>query len=394
MLTGLTDDDAFRRGVQAWLANALPTDWRTRLQGATEEDVNRFQLWWLEERRKVGLATPHWPREWGGPGLPFSRQIIAYEEMARADAPELELMLISLFHLPATLFDAGTQEQRDLYLSGVRDGNDVWCQGFSEPGAGSDLASIRTTAARDADHYVVNGQKTWSSYAMYADYCLLLVRTDPHAARKHDGLSLFILDMRSPGVTVRPIRQITGEGEFAEIFLDDVIIPASNRIGAENRGWAIAQSTLSSERGLLLLSYAERVWQGYRKLSQVTRPSWLSDVGLRREFASFHAELLTVRLMIGRLLSMTEESEEGRLATLPVYIKLYWAPLLQRYTEFLVRAGGLVDQEWQPPVACTGHSSGVPALDFLKSFSWTISGGSNEIMRNIVAERFLGLPRA
>lgn len=385
--------EQFRTRIRAELAAIVPTDWRSRMQGADEETYRKFQFWWLSELRRIGLATPHWPKEWGGPGLPFSHQIIVYEELARADAPELDLMVISLFHLPATLFQHGTLAQRHRYLEGVSSGTDVWCQGFSEPGAGSDLASLRTTAVRDGDHYRVNGQKIWSSQAMHADFCLLLARTDPVATRKQAGISYFILDMKSPGVTVRPIRQITGEAEFAEIFLDEVRIPTENLIGAENGGWDIAQSTLSSERGLLLLGYSERLSQAYDRDLESGRDSWMQDAGLRREFISFHAEILAIRAMIRALLHDIQKDSARGGSELPIYIKLFWAPLLQRFTEFLVRAEGLPAHAAELPTAGSGQISGARMTDFLKSFSWTISGGSNEIMRNIISERFVGLPR-
>ncbi|MEO7915373.1 MAG: acyl-CoA dehydrogenase family protein [Novosphingobium sp.] len=387
------DEQAFRQEIRDWLAAVLPSDWRARWQKMGDEDIRESMIWWLEERRKVGLATPHWPTEWGGPGLPFSSQIILYEELARCDAPELDIFTISLFHTPATLFEHGSQAQKDKYLSGITQGTDIWAQGFSEPGAGSDLASLRTSAVRDGDHYVINGQKIWSSAAMHARYCLLLARTDPHGKRKHDGISYFIMDMQSPGVEVRPIRQITGEAEFAEIFLDDVKIPVENLIGAENNGWAIAQSTLSTERGLLIFGNTERLARSFELDGIEAADTWMKDVQLRREYAAFYAELQSIRLLIRRLLRELEANPDKASPTLPTFIKLLWGPFLQRYTEFLVRAEGLEAQKWQPAIPGTGHSSRLRFHDFLKSYGWTIAGGSNEIMRNIISERILGLPR-
>ncbi|HEY6868726.1 MAG TPA: acyl-CoA dehydrogenase family protein, partial [Novosphingobium sp.] len=287
----------------------------------------------------------------------------------------------------------GTQAQKDKYLGGITHGTDIWVQGFSEPGAGSDLASLRTSAVRDGDHYVINGQKIWSSGGMHARYCLLLARTNPHAKRKHDGISYFIMDMQSPGIEVRPIRQITGEAEFAEMFLDDVRIPAENLIGAENDGWNIAQSTLSTERGLLIFGEVERLTRSFELDRREARDTWMRDVQFRREYAAFYAELQTVRLMIRKLLIELEANPDKVSPTLPIYIKLTWGPFLQRYAEFLVRAEGLESLKWQPAIPGTGHSSRMRMQDFLKSYGWTIAGGSNEIMRNIVAERILGLPR-
>ena len=387
------NEQAFRQEIRDWLAEKIPAGWRKRWQGVREEELKAEIVAWLEERRKVGLATPHWPKEWGGPGLPFAYQIMVYEEFARADAPELDMYTISLFHTPATLFEHGTQAQKDKYLSGITQGTDIWCQGFSEPGAGSDLAALRTSARREGDHYVVNGQKIWSSASMYARYCLLLARTDPNGKRKHDGISYFIMDMQSPGVEVRPIPQITGESEFAEIFLDDVKIPVENLIGAEGNGWNIAQSTLSTERGLLIFGAVERLANSFMLDGKEAKDSWMRDIQFRREYAALYAELQSIRLMIRQLLIELEANPDKASPTLPTYIKLTWGPFLQRYTEFLLRAEGLEALKWQPSIPGTGHSSRLRMNDFLKSYGWTIAGGSNEIMRNIVSERILGMPR-
>ena len=387
------DEQAFRQEIRDWLAEHMPKDWRAKWQGVRGDALKTEIVQWLTERRKVGLGTPHWPKEWGGPGLPFSYQIMVYEELSRADAPEVEMFVISLFHTPATLFEHGTQAQKDKYLSGITHGTDIWCQGFSEPGAGSDLASLRTSARLEGDHYLVNGQKIWSSGALHADYCLLLARTDPNGKRKHDGISYFILDMKTPGVEVRPINQITGEAHFAEIFMDDVRIPVENLIGAEGNGWNIAQSTLSTERGLLIFGEVERLARSFELDGQAARNSWMRDVQFRREYAALYGELQTVRLMIRQLLIELEANPDKASPTLPTYIKLTWGPFLQRYTEFLLRAEGLETQKWQPAIPGTGHSSRLRFNDFLNSYGWTIAGGSNEIMRNIISERILGMPK-
>ena len=190
-----------------------------------------------------------------------------------------------------------------------------------------------------------------------------------------------------------PIRQITGEAEFAEIFMDNVKIPAENLIGAENNGWNIAQSTLSTERGLLIFGLTERLARNFEEDRKDGASTWMRDVQLRREYAAFHAELLSVRLMIRNLLMELEANPQKASPTLPVYIKLYWGPLLQRYTEFVLRAEGLPAQKWQKPIPGTGQTSRLRMNDFLKSYGWTIAGGANEIMRNIISERILGLPK-
>lgn len=385
------DLTAFRAEVRAWLDATVPADWQQLMCGAAPEAYAELQRWWLGEMRKVGLATPHWPREWGGEELSLRHQIIVSEEMARANAPDLSLFTISLYHLPATLFGHGTREQRKL-LAGIQQGDTIWCQGFSEPGAGSDLASLRTRAERRGDVYVVNGQKIWSSFGMFADYCLLLARTDPYA-KKQAGISYFILDMRTPGITVRPIRQITGEAEFAEVFLDNVEIPAENLIGRENEGWTIAQSTLSAERGLIVFNLAERLARAFDRDLAAGRDTWARDPQFRREYGLLHARMRGLRGLIRQMMAEIEANPEMGGATITVVIKLYWSTLLQDYTLFLLRAIGpdaLVDR---PAILGGGHNTGQSPIDFLGSYAWTISGGTNEIMRNIIAERVLGLPR-
>jgi alkylation response protein AidB-like acyl-CoA dehydrogenase len=274
------DLDAFRAEVRAWLEAVVPADWHARMTGASEADYVAFQRWWFAEMGKVGLATPHWPRDWGGADIGIRHQVIIFEEIARAQAPNPDMFVISLYHLPATLFGNGSKAQRDRYLTGVQERGEVWCQGFSEPGSGSDLASLRTRAERKGDVYVINGQKVWSSYGAFADYCLLLARTDPTAPKKQAGISYFILNMKAPGVTVRPIRQATGQAEFCEIFLDNVEIPVADLIGEENAGWAIAQSTLSAERGLIIFELSERMARTLdADLAEAKRTdaAWLKD---------------------------------------------------------------------------------------------------------------------
>jgi len=387
------DELAFRNEMREWLVEKIPENWRARWQHLRGPDLKSEIIKWLISRREVGLATPHWPKEWGGPGLPFAYQIVVYEELALADAPELEMFSMSLFHAPATLFEHGTKEQIEKYIGGITHGTDIWCQGFSEPGAGSDLASLRTSARLEGDHYVINGQKIWSSGAMNSDYCLLLARTDPNGKRKHDGISYFIMDMKTKGLEVRPIRQINGEAHFAEMFMDDVRIPVENRIGAEGDGWNIAQSTLSTERGLLIFGEVERLARSFQLDGQDARDTWMRDVQFRREYAALYGELQTIRLMIRKLLMELEANPDKASPTLPTYIKLTYGPFLQRYTEFLLRAEGLDTQKWQPGIPGTAHSSRLRFNDFLKSYGWTIAGGSNEIMRNIISERILGLPK-
>jgi alkylation response protein AidB-like acyl-CoA dehydrogenase len=388
---------AFRADIRAWLAAVMPKDWGARIKAGGEEAYVAFQREWFGELRKIGLHTAHWPRDWGGEELSLRAQLVLYEEFARAGAPNTDMYTISIYHLPATLFAHGTAEQRARYLSGVRDRGEVWCQGFSEPGAGSDLASLRTRAERKRidgrDVYVINGQKIWSSYGAIADYCLLLARTDPNAPKKQAGISYFIVDMKTPGITPRRIHQITGEAEFAEVFYDDVIIPAENLIGQENEGWRIAQSTLTAERGILIFEYAERLRHAMARDAETGRDTWLADPAIAREFASYYPRARAMSLLVEKMLREIEADPHHGGGETATYVKLNWAQLLQDYNSFLVRAAGLDGQFHTPPLRCGGISTGDYMSDFLKSYSWTIAGGSNEIMRNVISERLMGLPR-
>jgi alkylation response protein AidB-like acyl-CoA dehydrogenase len=391
-LDNIADLDQFRASLRKWIPDAIPDNWRERVKTEGEKGYLETQREWYHALSDAGLAAAHWPAAWGGCDLPLAHQIAYFEEMLAADAPMTDLYSISLYHMAATLFAHGTDTQRERYLEGARTGGAVWCQGFSEPSAGSDLASLRTLALRKGDSYVINGQKVWSSYGLWADYCLLLARTDPGAKRKHDGLSLFIVDMKTPGITVRPIRQISGDAEFCEIFFDDVEIPAGNLVGEENRGWSIAQSTLTTERGLLTYEYVERLVYSYDEDCKAGRDTWLRDPVKAQEFRAFYPRIRALRHLVAKLLDVLVHDPHGG-NDLATYIKLYWGPLLQDYTGFMSRVYGLQGLIETKPLRGAGPTTGMHYYDFLWSFSWTIAGGSNEIMRNVISERLLGLPR-
>ncbi len=386
------DPVAFRAHLREWLPGAVPQDWRACIRTQGEQGYLEVQRAWYETLSRAGLATAHWPASWGGAGLSIPCMSVYYEELARADAPGLDLYLISLYHLPATLKAYGTPEQQAKYLEGARTGGIIWCQGFSEPGSGSDLASLKTRAVRRGDHYVINGQKTWTSYGRFASYCLLLARTDPGAARKHDGISYFILDLKSPGVTIRPIHQITGEADFNEMFLDEVEIPVENLIGQENQGWRIAQSTLTTERGLLIFEQIARLTNAFEKDRIRGKETWLKDPANARTFAAFLPRIRAIKAMTSGLLDELADDPHGGGET-STYVKLYSSSIIQDYNRFMASVGGLQGQVFQEPIRSAGHHSGDAMSDYLHSYAWTISGGSSEVMRNIVAERFLGLPR-
>lgn len=384
------DLTAFRQAIRNWISETVPPNWAETLARGGEPEYVELQKWWMAERHKQGLAVPHWPAAYGGADLSLSGQIVLADEIARARAPSLNLFIISLNHIPGTLIPFGTDGQKTRYLPEIPRGA-VWCQGFSEPGAGSDLAALRCRAERDGDHYVVNGQKIWSSLSRFAQHCILLVRTDPGAA-KHAGISFLIMDMDTPGLEVRPIRQINGQSEFSELFLTDVRIPFSNLVGPENGGWQVTQATLASERGVLWFDWAERrrfAVEAYYADALRAKARWLDDDQLRREFMILLAELQAGRRQIRQLLRENEGGHGGA-AMLSAFVKLHDTVLRQRIADLMVRIDGLRGQVASDIVE-GGPLNGM--FDFLSSYAGTISGGTNEIMRNIIAERGLGLPK-
>lgn len=388
------DAEVFRQAVRDWLGRTVPEGWRSQQAAAPEEEQFRFQRWWAAEMAKVGMTSAHWPNAWGGEDLPIGQQIIFYEELARADAPNMAAFVVSLNQVPATLFGAGTQQQKDHYVGGVLQG-DVWCQGFSEPNAGSDLAALKTSAIQQADgSFRVNGQKIWTSNAHFARYCLLLARTDP-ASERHRGLSLFILPMDTPGITLRSIRQSNGQSEFNEMFLDDVVIPAEGLIGEEGQGWSIAQSTLSSERGLMIFEIAERLRCFLARMLDEARKGaeWWHDDQYRREFVTAHTDAEALAFRIREMLAENAAHAEVAGQFAPMFIKLFFADLLYRVTELMMRIHGMTGQELHPEISTNGAPGGNWMYDYITSWSWAIAGGSSEVMRNLIAERVLGLPR-
>jgi alkylation response protein AidB-like acyl-CoA dehydrogenase len=360
----------FRSDVRDWCRKHVPGDWVARMTGASIAESLGFQRAWLAQLREGGLAAPHWSAEWTGRDYSLAEQIVIAEEMARAGAPRLGIFFISLYHTYGLLLDAGTEEQRRRHLPAILDEGEIWCQGFSEPSAGSDLAALRTRAERRGDVYVVNGQKVWSTYA----------------------------NMQTPGVEVRPIVDLSRRQEFCELFLNDVEIPVEDRIGEENAGWRIANSTLSTERSMLLLMPAEQLRVAYQMLVDLARETpgpggrpAIEDVGVRRDLVDFHAEIANLRLLINRML--TELIRTGGAGPESSIIKLYYSELLQRFTRYATELGGMRSQELVPLLGAAPYVSGVWEFDFLNSYTWTISAGTNEIQRNIISEQVLGMPR-
>lgn len=385
----------FRARISAWLAENSPHGWKQQLHSADENEARDFFRAWARKLHEAGLLVASWPEQFGGSGASLEKQVVIQQELTRVDAPRARYQAISLGHAAATLMEHGTVEQQ-LLLKGILDG-DIWCQGFSEPEAGSDLASLRTRAERVGDHYVINGQKIWSSMGTVANWCLLLARTDPDAP-KRKGISVFILDMNTPGIEVRPIRQATGAFEFAEIFLTDVKIPVDRRVGAENDGWRIAQTTLATERFAQMVELHEglsalvgQLAAEARTLSSATGGTLAEDSAFRQEVAGFAADVEVLGMVNDEVLGSVARGENpGPAGSI---LKLFFSETLQRLTRLGVRANGLnahVDPLRKSDVS---YVSGDWMLDHIRSWTWTIAAGSNQIQRNIIGERVLGLPR-
>jgi len=322
----------------------------------------------------------HWPRAYGGRGASLTETAIFQEEMARARAPQM-MNRVGINNVGPTLIAHGSEAQRRRYLAKILSAEEIWCQLYSEPNAGSDLAALRTRAERQGDHFVVNGQKVWTSYAQFAAFGILLARTDP-SAPPHRGISCLLVDMRSPGITIRPLRQLTGSAEFSETFFDNVLVPRENLIGAENDGWKVATTTLAHERGTAF-SFKEQVLHKIYvdELGELLRGGGgASDPVLRQRYAARVIEVEILRLHNCRTMTRLARGElPGAESSI---VKLFWAELSQALTALgveLLGAAGQLPSRWQQRM--------------LWSLCGSIAGGTNEIQRNIIATRLLGLPR-
>jgi alkylation response protein AidB-like acyl-CoA dehydrogenase len=377
-------DERFRSAVRTWLAANRPARAeRIPHDEASLADEFAFLHDWQRRLHAAGYVGLLWPVAYGGRGAPPTQQAILNEELARARAPQL-LNRVGVNNTGPTLIAHGTEEQKRRFLPNILSGDEVWCQLFSEPGAGSDLAAIRTRATADGDGFRVSGQKVWTSYAELSRWGILLARTDP-AAPKHRGLTYFLLDMRSPGITCRPLRQLTGSTEFSEVFLDAVPVGREHVVGAVNGGWEIAMTTLAHERGTGF-AFKEQVLQriALDDLIALARDAGRGgDPLVRQDIARGWIDVEIMRLMNCRTLTRLERGEEpGPESSL---VKLFWASLTQRLHETALALGG--------PAAQTDAGGRRWQQAFLWSRVGSIAGGTSEIQANIIAQRLLGLPR-
>ena len=369
----------FRAELRAWLDANLPPE-RRGMRGGAERFDDDFGRTWSRMLYDAGYAGLTWPAEYGGAGAPYSHQAIFLEETARAQAPT-HVGVIGLGMAGPTIMVHGTDEQKARYLDKILSAEEIWCQGFSEPDAGSDLAAVRTRAERRGDVYVVNGQKVWSSFAHIADWCILVTSSDPEGKR-YRNLTYLLVDMHSPGIEVRPLRQITGEAEFNEIFFSDVEVPVANRLDDEGNGWAVAMTTLMHERGTLGFALTASLEVAVNRLVDVARERAAGDALARDRVAQEWIELQALRYTNYRALTTYERTgvpgPEGSVA------KLRWSEQNQRLTKLgrdLHGPEGLLDDGWW-------H------YQQLRSRGNTIEAGSSEVLRNIIAERVLGLPKS
>jgi alkylation response protein AidB-like acyl-CoA dehydrogenase len=373
------EEAQFRSELRAWIDANLPEDKRGSRGGAQRFD-DPFMRGWSRKLYEAGYAGLTWPREFGGAGAPYSFQAIFYEEMAAAQAPP-HIGVIGLGMAGPTIIAHGSDEQKARYLQPLLAAEEIWCQGFSEPDAGSDLAAARTRAERKGDVYVVNGQKVWSSFAHIADFCILVTQSDPEAPR-YRNLTYLIVDMHAPGVEVRPLRQITGEAEFNEIFFNDVEVPVGNRLGEEGEGWNVAMTTLLHERGTLGFALTATLDAGVTRLLDTAREHLNGGDRLREAVAREWIELQALRYTNYRALGTYQRTgipgPEGS------GVKLRWSEANQRMTKLsrdIRGVEGIRDDGWWQ------HQQ-------LRSRGNTIEAGTSEVLRNIVAERVLGLPRS
>ena len=387
------DEEAFRAEARKWLATNMPRT--TRPESADLRARRDWDMAWQRRMYDAGWAGISWPREFGGRGATLMEQLIWYEEYARAGAPDVTTGFVGLKHAGPTLIACGTDEQKAYHLPRILRGDVVWCQGFSEPNAGSDLAALQTRAEIDGDHLVVTGQKIWTSFGHIAEFQELLVRTDPAAAR-HAGITWVICSMDAPGIEIRPIKTLAGNSDFCEVFYDQVRIPLANVVGKLNDGWHVSMTTLANERGTSALSQYVRYDQIFNdlvKLARATRKNGrpaLEDPLVRQELARHYVELQGFRYVCYRVFSIIinggTPGPEGSL------LKLLWSEPNQRMQETAMALEGTANQ-------LTADSAG--AIDngrwqvsFLRSRANTIEAGTSEIQRNIVSERVLGLPRS
>jgi alkylation response protein AidB-like acyl-CoA dehydrogenase len=376
-LTFSPEETAFRDELRSWLASNQPDP--APLDGG-EDGHYKWRRDWQRRLYDAGWAAPAWPTEYGGRGASLSQSAIYFEELGRARVPMAANVLGLLLGGP-TLMVWGSDEQKERYLAPILSGEEIWCQGFSEPEAGSDLASLKTRAVKDGDDWVVTGQKVWTSGAQYSKWCMLVARTDADVP-KHKGLTYFLMDMEQDAVQIRPLRQITGESEFNELFIEEARIPDANVVGGVGNGWKVALTTLMNERAGLGFALQIRLRQLLDDMIAVAAErGLLGDPIYADEIAELHTRCESIRLLAWK--GLTDVERYGQPGPEGSLVKWLWSDTNQRLTQLAVDVVG--------PAALTAGTSW--SYEFLRARGNTIEGGTTEVLKNIVAERVLGLPR-
>jgi len=375
-LTFSSPESAFREELRLWLADNHPGPEPDGDEDARYAHRRDFQ----RRLAEGGWAAVHWPAEYGGRGATLTQSAIFFEELGRCGAP-LPANVLGLLLAGPTIMTWGTDEQQDRYLTPILTAEEIWCQGFSEPDAGSDLASLKTRAVRDGEEWAISGQKVWTSGAQYSKWCMLVARTDQEAP-KHKGLTYFLMDMEQEGVQIRPLRQITGEPEFNELFLDGARVPGANVLGGVGNGWKVALTTLMNERAGLAFFLQVRLRQLLDRLIEEAGPDALADPVLADRLGELHMRTEILRLTAYRGLTAIEKygqpGPEGSLT------KWMWSQTNQQLTQFAADLLG--------PRAL--HAEDPWAYELLRARGNSIEGGTTEVLKNIVAERVLGLPKS
>jgi alkylation response protein AidB-like acyl-CoA dehydrogenase len=389
------EQETFRQELRTWLtANVPPEASQLRhLQPQASSEDLQFLKAWQKKVHDGGWAGVSWPKEYGGRGASLVERMIFDQEMAAHQAPGL-LNVLGLEIVGPTLIVHGTEEQKKAHLPKILSGEEIWCQGFSEPNSGSDLGSLRTRAVEQGDYFVVTGQKVWTSLARYGDWCQLLVRTNPDAP-KHKGISCLLVDLKSPGISVRPLRTLTGDSEFNEVFFEDVKVPKVNLLGEKDQGWRIIITSLMFERQGLGFYFTFAQKRYYDDLREQARQSnrygspVVADPQVRQKMAQAYIDCELLKLnnyrALTRLLRGNPPGPEGSIP------KLQWAEMNQRLQELAVEIQGPYGQLYQDEEKA--QNGGYWQYGFLRSRANSIEGGTSEIQRNILAERVLGLPK-
>ncbi|MGE0681566.1 MAG: acyl-CoA dehydrogenase [Candidatus Binatia bacterium] len=389
------EQEAFRQELRSWLAINVPPAARTlrHLQPHASQEDLLFLKSWQRNVHESGWTGISWPKEYGGRGASLVERMIFDQEMAAAKAPAL-LNVLGLEIVGPTIIVHGTEEQKQAHLAKILSGDEIWSQGYSEPNSGSDLASLQTRAVDQGDYFMVTGQKVWTSLAFYADWCLLLVRTNPEAP-KHQGLSCLLVNMKSPGITIKPLRTLTGDSEFNEVFFEDVKVPKVNLLGEKDQGWRVIVTSLMFERqglGFYFTFAQKRAYEDLADAAQQTRrhgQAVTADPHLRQKLAQAYIECELLKLnnyrALTRLLRGNPPGPEGSLP------KLQWAETNQRMQELAVDIQGDYGQLYQGDTRVSDDAYW--QYGFLRARANSIEGGTSEIQRNIIAERVLGLPR-